>query len=161
MPLTQLEPDSVCLMCLWEELKGLGADFVFGFVQSMDGERDPRNLLLAFQAAKNIIRQGYDLGKSGRVLVNIYQTIPRLHFAPWTHRPLSFRQIHRGAVRSDFVLLPHRLHTRESVLSCCLRETRFSGEAQQTVCHHRLPATSEDLRIAALETGLPHFSMQN
>uniref|UniRef100_A0A3P8U4Q4 MMS19 nucleotide excision repair protein n=1 Tax=Amphiprion percula TaxID=161767 RepID=A0A3P8U4Q4_AMPPE len=43
------------------ELKGLGADFVFGFVQSMDGERDPRNLLLAFQIAKNIIHRGYDL----------------------------------------------------------------------------------------------------
>lgn len=46
------------------ELKGLGSDFVFGFVQSMDGERDPRNLLLAFQIAKNIIYRGYDLGKA-------------------------------------------------------------------------------------------------
>lgn len=46
------------------ELKGLGADFVFGFVQSMDGERDPRNLLLAFQIAKNIVHRGYDLGGS-------------------------------------------------------------------------------------------------
>lgn len=45
------------------ELKGLGADFVFGFVQSMDGERDPRNLLLAFQVAKNIIQRGYELGE--------------------------------------------------------------------------------------------------
>ncbi|KTF78012.1 hypothetical protein cypCar_00044856 [Cyprinus carpio] len=46
-----------------EELKGLGADFIFGFVQSVDGERDPRNLLLAFQVARNIIQRGYDLGK--------------------------------------------------------------------------------------------------
>lgn len=46
------------------ELKSLGADFVFGFVQSMDGERDPRNLLLAFQVAKNIIHQGYELGET-------------------------------------------------------------------------------------------------
>ncbi|KAF3853259.1 hypothetical protein F7725_013947 [Dissostichus mawsoni] len=43
------------LMAIREaELKGLGPDFVFGFVQSMDGERDPRNLLLAFQIAKGI-----------------------------------------------------------------------------------------------------------
>lgn len=41
----------------------MGADFVFGFVQSMDGERDPRNLLLAFQVAKNIIQRGYELGE--------------------------------------------------------------------------------------------------
>lgn len=45
------------------ELKGLGADFTFGFVQSVDGERDPRNLLLAFQVARNIIHRGYDLGE--------------------------------------------------------------------------------------------------
>lgn len=53
----------ICV-CGCTELKGLGADFVFGFVQSMDGEKDPRNLLLAFQVAKNIIHQGYDLGES-------------------------------------------------------------------------------------------------
>lgn len=29
----------------------------------MDGERDPRNLLLAFQVAKNIIQRGYELGE--------------------------------------------------------------------------------------------------
>ena len=49
------------------ELKGLGADFVFGFVQSMDGERDPRNLVLAFQIANNIIHRGYDLGEQTHV----------------------------------------------------------------------------------------------
>uniref|UniRef100_A0A8D0AVG7 MMS19 nucleotide excision repair protein n=1 Tax=Sander lucioperca TaxID=283035 RepID=A0A8D0AVG7_SANLU len=37
------------------QLKGLGADFVFGFVQSMDGERDPRNLLLAFQIHDSLL----------------------------------------------------------------------------------------------------------
>lgn len=57
----------------------------------MDGERDPRNLLLAFQAARNIIQQGYDLGKSQSVLILVYQPIPRLRFAPLTHRPLSLR----------------------------------------------------------------------
>lgn len=51
------------LSILHSELKSLGADFVFGFVQSMDGERDPRNLLLAFRIARNLIVQGYDLGE--------------------------------------------------------------------------------------------------
>ncbi|CDQ93523.1 unnamed protein product, partial [Oncorhynchus mykiss] len=46
------------------ELKGLGADFVFGFVQSVDGERDPRNLLLAFHIARKIVHEGYDLGEN-------------------------------------------------------------------------------------------------
>lgn len=52
------------------ELKGLGADFVFGFVQSMDGERDPRNLLLAFQIAKNIIHRGYDMGEHTHIYMH-------------------------------------------------------------------------------------------
>lgn len=62
----------VCVFA-WEELKGLGADFVFGFVQSMDGERDPRNLLLTFQVAKNIIHRGYDLGKNTSILIIIHR----------------------------------------------------------------------------------------
>lgn len=45
------------------ELKSLGPDFVFGFVQAVDGERDPRNLLLAFQIARNIIHRGYDFSE--------------------------------------------------------------------------------------------------
>lgn len=46
------------------ELKGLGADFTFGFIQVMDGEKDPRNLLVAFQIVRDIIVKGYVLGKS-------------------------------------------------------------------------------------------------
>lgn len=29
-------------------IKNMRADFVFGFIQSMDGEKDPRNLMKAF-----------------------------------------------------------------------------------------------------------------
>lgn len=57
------------------ELKGLGADFVFGFVQSMDGERDPRNLLLAFQVAKNIIQRGYELGEGSYMGYGFLQAV--------------------------------------------------------------------------------------
>uniref|UniRef100_A0A8B9HN32 MMS19 nucleotide excision repair protein n=1 Tax=Astyanax mexicanus TaxID=7994 RepID=A0A8B9HN32_ASTMX len=53
----------VNVQSLMLELKGLGPDFVFGFVQAVDGERDPRNLLLAFQIARNIIHRGYDLSQ--------------------------------------------------------------------------------------------------
>ncbi|RKO94648.1 RNAPII transcription regulator C-terminal-domain-containing protein, partial [Blyttiomyces helicus] len=38
-----------------EEIKILGSDFVSGFVTAMDGEKDPRNLVLAFRLAKTII----------------------------------------------------------------------------------------------------------
>ena len=64
--LTELKQICVLLCALSSELKGLGPDFVFGFVQSMDGERDPRNLLLAFQIAKGIVLRSYDLGESAK-----------------------------------------------------------------------------------------------
>ncbi|KAL1925687.1 uncharacterized protein VTP21DRAFT_570 [Calcarisporiella thermophila] len=38
-----------------QALKKLGSDFVLGFVQALDGEKDPRNLMLAFTLAKRII----------------------------------------------------------------------------------------------------------
>ncbi|XP_041829818.1 MMS19 nucleotide excision repair protein homolog isoform X2 [Melanotaenia boesemani] len=69
------------------ELKGLGADFVFGFVQSMDGERDPRNLLLAFQIAKNIILRGYDLGKFTEELFEVTSCYFPIDFTPPPNDP--------------------------------------------------------------------------
>uniref|UniRef100_A0A8C4H955 MMS19 nucleotide excision repair protein n=1 Tax=Dicentrarchus labrax TaxID=13489 RepID=A0A8C4H955_DICLA len=71
------------------ELKGLGADFVFGFVQSMDGERDPRNLLLAFQVAKNIIHRGYDLGKFTEELFEVTSCYFPINFTPPPNDPHS------------------------------------------------------------------------
>uniref|UniRef100_A0A3B4X5V7 MMS19 nucleotide excision repair protein n=1 Tax=Seriola lalandi dorsalis TaxID=1841481 RepID=A0A3B4X5V7_SERLL len=69
------------------ELKGLGTDFVFGFVQSMDGERDPRNLLLAFQIAKNIIHRGYDLGKFAEELFEVTSCYFPIDFNPPANDP--------------------------------------------------------------------------
>ncbi|XP_031604746.1 MMS19 nucleotide excision repair protein homolog isoform X2 [Oreochromis aureus] len=69
------------------ELKGLGADFVFGFVQSMDGERDPRNLLLAFQIAKNLIHGGYDLGKFTEELFEVTSCYFPIDFSPPPNDP--------------------------------------------------------------------------
>ncbi|KAJ3034783.1 mms19 nucleotide excision repair [Rhizophlyctis rosea] len=36
-------------------IKSLGSDFVSGYIQAMDGEKDPRNLLLAFGIVKMIV----------------------------------------------------------------------------------------------------------
>ncbi|CAJ1080596.1 LOW QUALITY PROTEIN: MMS19 nucleotide excision repair protein homolog [Xyrichtys novacula] len=69
------------------ELKGLGADFVFGFLQSMDGERDPRNLLLAFQIANNIIHRGYDLGKFAEELFEVTSCYFPIDFTPPPNDP--------------------------------------------------------------------------
>lgn len=53
------------LHLLSAELKGLGADFTFGFIQVMDGEKDPRNLLVAFQIVRDLIAKNYALGEPG------------------------------------------------------------------------------------------------
>ncbi|XP_032429798.1 MMS19 nucleotide excision repair protein homolog isoform X1 [Xiphophorus hellerii] len=69
------------------ELKGLGADFVFGFVQSMDGERDPRNLLLAFQIARNILLRGYNMGKFTEELFEVTSCYFPIDFSPPPNDP--------------------------------------------------------------------------
>uniref|UniRef100_A0A3P9QBF3 MMS19 nucleotide excision repair protein n=1 Tax=Poecilia reticulata TaxID=8081 RepID=A0A3P9QBF3_POERE len=70
-----------------DELKGLGADFVFGFVQSMDGERDPRNLLLAFQIAGNIVLRGYSMGKFTEELFEVTSCYFPIDFSPPPNDP--------------------------------------------------------------------------
>uniref|UniRef100_A0A3Q3VTJ6 MMS19 nucleotide excision repair protein n=1 Tax=Mola mola TaxID=94237 RepID=A0A3Q3VTJ6_MOLML len=79
------------------ELKSLGTDFVFGFVQSMDGERDPRNLLLAFQVAKNIIHRGYNLGKFTEELFEVTSCYFPIDFTPPPSDP-------HGITREELVL---------------------------------------------------------
>ena len=39
----------------------MGADFVYGYLQAMDGEKDPRNLVLAFQCARKVM-ENFSLG---------------------------------------------------------------------------------------------------
>uniref|UniRef100_A0A8C6TBK8 MMS19 nucleotide excision repair protein n=1 Tax=Neogobius melanostomus TaxID=47308 RepID=A0A8C6TBK8_9GOBI len=97
------------------ELKSLGADFVFGFVQSMDGERDPRNLLLSFQIANNIIHQGYDLGKFAEELFEVTSCYFPIDFSPPPNDPhgitkeeliLALRAILAGTPTFAEFLLP-------------------------------------------------------
>ena len=38
------------------ELQPMGDNFVCGYIQQMDGEKDPRNLMLAFQCSRLICR---------------------------------------------------------------------------------------------------------
>ncbi|KAK7918894.1 hypothetical protein WMY93_010178 [Mugilogobius chulae] len=97
------------------ELKTLGADFVFGFVQSMDGERDPRNLLLAFRIASSIIHQGYDLGKFAEELFEVTSCYFPIDFSPPPNDPhgvtkeeliLALRAILTGTPKFAEFLLP-------------------------------------------------------
>jgi len=44
-------------------MKPMGGDFVYGYIQIMDGEKDPRNLLLAFDLV-HVIATNFPIGRN-------------------------------------------------------------------------------------------------
>ncbi|XP_044152492.1 MMS19 nucleotide excision repair protein homolog [Bufo gargarizans] len=80
-----------------EELKSLGADFTFGFIQVMDGEKDPRNLLVAFQIVQNIITKNYSLGPFVEELFEVTSCYFPIDFTPPSNDP-------HGITREDLIL---------------------------------------------------------
>ena len=43
-------------------MQQLGSTFVYGYIQAMDAEKDPRNLVVAFNSVR-IIAQNFPIGK--------------------------------------------------------------------------------------------------
>ncbi|XP_032921982.1 MMS19 nucleotide excision repair protein homolog isoform X1 [Catharus ustulatus] len=80
-----------------EELKGLGANFTFGFIQVMDGEKDPRNLLVAFQIVRDLIAKDYDLGPFVEELFEVTSCYFPVDFTPPPNDP-------HGIQREDLIL---------------------------------------------------------
>ncbi|NXS72239.1 MMS19 protein, partial [Pandion haliaetus] len=80
-----------------EELKGLGADFTFGFIQVMDGEKDPRNLLVAFQIVRDLIAKNYALGPFVEELFEVTSCYFPIDFTPPPSDP-------HGIQREDLIL---------------------------------------------------------
>ncbi|KAM4703373.1 MMS19 nucleotide excision repair protein homolog [Rhinophrynus dorsalis] len=80
-----------------EELKSLGADFTFGFIQVMDGEKDPRNLLVAFYIVRDIITRDYALGPFVEELFEVTSCYFPIDFTPPPNDP-------HGITREDLIL---------------------------------------------------------
>ncbi|XP_036871682.2 MMS19 nucleotide excision repair protein homolog isoform X2 [Manis javanica] len=80
-----------------EELKGLGADFTFGFIQVMDGEKDPRNLLVAFCIVHDLISRDYSLGPFVEELFEVTSCYFPIDFTPPPNDP-------HGIQREDLIL---------------------------------------------------------
>uniref|UniRef100_A0A8D0N4A9 MMS19 nucleotide excision repair protein n=1 Tax=Sus scrofa TaxID=9823 RepID=A0A8D0N4A9_PIG len=80
-----------------EELKGLGADFTFGFIQVMDGEKDPRNLLVAFCIVHDLISRDYSLGPFVEELFEVTSCYFPIDFTPPPNDPY-------GIQREDLIL---------------------------------------------------------
>ncbi|KAG8435432.1 hypothetical protein GDO86_013387 [Hymenochirus boettgeri] len=77
-----------------EELKGLGADFTYGFIQVMDGEKDPRNLLVAFGIVEDIIRKNYSLGPFVEELFEVTSCYFPIDFTPPPNDPHGITREH-------------------------------------------------------------------
>ncbi|XP_061408357.1 MMS19 nucleotide excision repair protein homolog [Lethenteron reissneri] len=69
------------------ELKALGTDFTYGFVQATDGEKDPRNLLISFRIAHGIVSRGYQLGSFVEELFEVTSCYFPIDFTPPTTDP--------------------------------------------------------------------------
>uniref|UniRef100_A0A8C6EBD5 MMS19 nucleotide excision repair protein n=1 Tax=Moschus moschiferus TaxID=68415 RepID=A0A8C6EBD5_MOSMO len=80
-----------------EELKSLGADFTFGFIQVMDGEKDPRNLLVAFRIVYDLISRDYSLGPFVEELFEVTSCYFPIDFTPPPNDP-------HGIQREDLIL---------------------------------------------------------
>ncbi|XP_067393303.1 MMS19 nucleotide excision repair protein homolog [Emydura macquarii macquarii] len=80
-----------------EELKGLGTDFTFGFIQVMDGEKDPRNLLVAFQIVRDLILRDYALGPFVEELFEVTSCYFPIDFTPPPSDP-------HGIQREDLIV---------------------------------------------------------
>uniref|UniRef100_A0A4W5MBL5 MMS19 nucleotide excision repair protein n=1 Tax=Hucho hucho TaxID=62062 RepID=A0A4W5MBL5_9TELE len=148
------------------ELKGLGADFVFGFVQSVDGERDPRNLLLAFHIARKIIHEGYDLGKFTEELFEVTSCYFPIDFTPPTNDPhgitqeelvLALRAVLTGTPRFAEFLLPLIIEKLDSDVQSAKVDSLQTLTACASVYEHKelaqfLPGLWASLRREVFQT---------
>ncbi|XP_031554304.1 MMS19 nucleotide excision repair protein homolog, partial [Actinia tenebrosa] len=86
----------LCLDRNLKDLQQLGSDFVFSFIQAMDGEKDPRNLVLAFQLAKKIIFN-FPISLFAEDLFEVTSCYFPIDFTPSSDDPY-------GITRDDLVL---------------------------------------------------------
>uniref|UniRef100_UPI00398EB686 MMS19 nucleotide excision repair protein homolog isoform X2 n=1 Tax=Pristiophorus japonicus TaxID=55135 RepID=UPI00398EB686 len=127
-----------------QELKGLAADFTFGFIQAMDGEKDPRNLLMAFQISRDFITNNYELGTFVEELFEVTSCYFPIDFTPPPNDPhgisqeelvLSLRSVLTATPRFAEFLLPLLIEKLDSdvqsakvdslqTLTACCKEYR-------------------------------------
>ncbi|XP_062556432.1 MMS19 nucleotide excision repair protein [Armigeres subalbatus] len=69
-----------------DELKALGADFVYGIIGAIDGERDPRNLIFLFEYMPTFLQQ-YPLLHLGEEMFEIFACYFPIDFHPNQNDP--------------------------------------------------------------------------
>lgn len=114
-----------------DDLKQMGINFVYGVMSSIDGERDPRNLMLLFNALPNFIKE-FQLGHLTEEMFDVISC----------YFPIDFNPINRDMVsitREDLAEL----------LAPCLYATPEFAEFCLPLIMDKL---SSDLKVAKLDS---------
>ncbi|CAB4400794.1 unnamed protein product [Rhizophagus irregularis] len=115
-------------------LKQAEQDFVIGFIQVMDGEKDPRNLLLAFSLVKLIIHE-FDISKHIELLFEVTFCYFPITFKPPPDDPY-------GITADDL-----KIALRE-----CLSATPYFAELAMPLLIEKLTSSSGNAKKDSMET---------
>eukprot|EP00042_Codosiga_hollandica_P058429 m.880883 g.880883 ORF g.880883 m.880883 type:complete len:1009 (-) comp59857_c0_seq3:150-3176(-) len=125
------------------ELQPMGHDFVFGFIQQMDGEKDPRALLVLFSLFQRVVTQF----PTDRFLDELFE-ICSCYF-PITFTPPPGEK--QGITRDDLIA---------SLRSCLLAVPQFASRIVKLLLE-KITTTRLEIKIDCLETlalTAPHLS---
>ncbi|KAK3603029.1 hypothetical protein CHS0354_037777 [Potamilus streckersoni] len=74
-----------------QELQSMQGDFVYGFIQAMDAEKDPRNLILAFRCAR-IVAQNFPISVFAEELFEVTACYFPIDFSPPPNDPFGIKK---------------------------------------------------------------------
>ncbi|KAI8323806.1 hypothetical protein GQ54DRAFT_296518 [Martensiomyces pterosporus] len=117
-----------------EAVKSIGDDFVLGFAQMLDGEKDPRSLMVAFQIVPRIAK-----------LVDIKKHAEDLFDVIFCYFPITFK--HREGDPSS--ISPESLKT---ALRTCITCSPYFGEMAVKPLISKTTASTVSAKVDALET---------
>ncbi|XP_048237432.1 MMS19 nucleotide excision repair protein homolog [Haliotis rufescens] len=116
------------------ELQKMEGDFVCGYIQAMDAERDPRNLIIAFQLAQTVIRN-FPLGVFVEEMFEVTSCYFPIDFNPSAKDP-------GGITRGDLI----------SALRGCMTASPKFGQYCLPLLIEKISSDIQSAKIDSLET---------
>ncbi|XP_045188984.2 MMS19 nucleotide excision repair protein homolog [Mercenaria mercenaria] len=117
-----------------QDVQKLGTDFVYGYMQAMDSEQDPRNLILAFTCAQIVI-QNLPLGVFVEEMFEVVSCYFPIDFTPPANDP-------SGITKEDLILGLRR----------CLAASPKFAEYCLPLLMEKLTSDLKSAKIDALQT---------
>uniref|UniRef100_T1JH66 MMS19 nucleotide excision repair protein n=1 Tax=Strigamia maritima TaxID=126957 RepID=T1JH66_STRMM len=119
--------------CL-DELQEVAADFILGFIQAMDGEKDPRSLMILFKTIPFILKT-FRIGHLAEEFFEVISCYFPIDFSPPSNNP-------HGVTKEDLIL----------TLRNCLAATPVFGPFCLPLLIEKLDSSIIDAKIDALQT---------